>query len=65
VATHDAASAKNAQKQGASFKRGVRILLSLAYTRPSFMVVRKLSVADVTSVNPRTISIVNSNMQPG
>jgi hypothetical protein len=38
------------------------MLFSLAYAQPSFVVAKKLSVVDVTGVDPRTISLVNSKI---
>jgi hypothetical protein len=39
------------------------MLFSLAYTRPSFVAVRKLRVVDVTVVDPRTISLRSSQLK--
>jgi len=39
------------------------MLFSLAYTRPSFVAVRKLRVVDVTVVDTRTISLRSSQLK--
>ena len=53
------------KKQGASVRvKSSNDVLGL-YQAPSFVVVRKLSVVDVTGVDLGTISLVNSNLQPG
>lgn len=54
MATYDATSPKKCSNE------------ELEYcTRPSFMVVGKLSVADVTGVDSGIISLVNSNCSQG